>query len=556
MRKNIYSFYVALVLLICCSLATRAQIIIEAESGQLGDGPNGLGAIIGSDTRASGGKFVNLREGSLQLSYTITQEGFYDIYVRAAATHGQKHNFFYLNDNSTSFYFPENPDYVRLKIVNTVYLSPGVVNFSFRKDWGWIDIDYIELIEVPASERFNTNTELVTPNASREAKSLYKFLYDNYGEKIISGVMTLEPFDMSNWLKAQTGKEPALLGLDLMHCNRNYTWYNDNEPIENATTWYERNGIPIMAWHWRDPSRQTENFYRNDNDANKNTSFDITKIFEPASPEYQAMISDIDATALLLKQLTDTNVPLLWRPLHEAAGGWFWWGKDAAACKKLYQIMFDRMVNQHGLNNLIWVWTREPGDDAWYPGDEYVDIVGMDIYRKGDHSSYVLDFNISNETYDRKKIIALSECGSFPDVDNLINDKAAWSWFMPWYGEFTTSPDFNSVDLWKKMFASDYVITLDEMPDLRTYGEVISTIAGPAKSGFIIRPTLVSDYTTIESSHDPITTVRIVSAAGILADTYQYDNGPTSIMLPTAHLATGMYLVIINEKYSTRIIKN
>ncbi len=551
MRKNIYSFFFTLALLICCSLAIRAQIIIEAESGQLAEG-----ATIESDTRASGGKFVNQREGSLQLSYTIIQEGFYDIYVRAAATHGQKHNYFYLNDHSTSFYLPANTEYVSLKIANTVYLYPGVVNFSFRKNWGWIDIDYIELVEIPSSERFNVNTGLVTPNASPEAKSLYKFLYDNYGEKIISGVMTLEPFDMSDWLKAQTGKEPALLGLDLMHTNRNYTWYNDNEPIENAATWYGRNGIPIMAWHWRDPSRQTENFYRTENDASKNTSFDITKIFEPASPEYQAMISDIDAAALLLKKLTNDNVPLLWRPLHEAAGGWFWWGKDAAACKKLYQIMFDRMVNLHGLNNLIWVWTREPSDDAWYPGDEYVDIVGMDIYRQGDHGSYVLDFNISNETYDRKKIIALSECGSFPDVDNLIYDKAAWSWFMPWYGDFTTSPAFNSLELWKKMFDSEYVITLDEMPDLKNYGEVVSALRGAAKSDFIIRPTLISDYTTIESRNEAITDIRIVSATGMLAGTYQYSSRQTSIMLPMTHLARGVYMVIINGRHTTKIIKN
>lgn len=64
-------------------------------------------------------------------------------------------------------------------------------------------------------------------------------------------------------------------------------------------------------------------------------------------------------------------------------------------------------------------------------------------------------------------MVTLSEVGSIPEVDNLQKDAAAWSWFMPWYGEFTRNGTHNSLDLWKKMFASEYVVTLDEMPDLK-----------------------------------------------------------------------------------------
>jgi mannan endo-1,4-beta-mannosidase len=69
--------------------------------------------------------------------------------------------------------------------------------------------------------------------------------------------------------------------------------------------------------------------------------------------------------------------------------------------------------------------------------------------------------------YGTKKMVALSEVGSIPDVDNLKKDAAALSWFMPWYGNYTRSSTHNSIDLWKKMFTSDYVITLDEMPSLK-----------------------------------------------------------------------------------------
>src|SRR5687767_13284026 len=76
----------------------------------------------------------------------------------------------------------------------------------------------------PVAERFNINPSLVTPNASKEAIALYNFLKDNYGKKIISGVMTLNSFDETNWLKTNTGKEPGIIGLDFMHSGRGYTW--------------------------------------------------------------------------------------------------------------------------------------------------------------------------------------------------------------------------------------------------------------------------------------------------------------------------------------------
>lgn len=316
--------------------------------------------------------------------------------------------------------------------------------------------------KVTAPARFNINKSLVNANSSKEANNLYQFLKDNYGKKIISGVMTLNSFDEINWLKSNTGKEPAIVGLDFMHSGRNYSWYDDKEPIKDAAAYWKRNGIPVFVWHWRDPSRTTEEFYT------KGTNFDISKINDPESAEYKAMLKDIDYVSEMFKELQLQNVPIIWRPLHEAAGGWFWWGaKGAAPCKKLYQVMYDRMVNHHKLNNLIWVWTREPNDDAWYPGDLYVDLVGRDVYKQGDHTSQITEFNAMDKLYGSKKMLALSEVGSIPDVDNLKKDAAAWSWFMPWYGDYTRNSTHNSLELWKKMFASDYVITLDEMPSLK-----------------------------------------------------------------------------------------
>ncbi len=332
------------------------------------------------------------------------------------------------------------------------------------KSWGWINIDYISLETVDPSNRFNINKTLVTPNPTDHTAKLYQFLLDNYGKKIISGAMTLHSMDEINWLKTNTGKQPALVGIDFMFSGQGYSWYNDNEPIIDARNYYNKNGIPAMCWHWHDPSGKTEAFYTSD------TDFDVSRISDTTSAEYKAIVKDIDYIAGMLQKLQDDDIPVLWRPLHEASGGWFWWGaKGAEPCKKLYRLMYDRMVNYHGLRNLIWVWTTQQNDYDWYPGDEVVDIIGRDIYKDGDHSSQILEFNMLNNDYGGKKLITLSECGSFPDADNLVEDEAPWSYYMPWYGDFVRDSKYNSLDLWKKMFSHDYVLTLDEMPDLKNY---------------------------------------------------------------------------------------
>lgn len=346
------------------------------------------------------------------------------------------------------------------------------------------------------------------------------------------------------------GREPALVGLDFMHSGRNYNWYNDMQPIEDARSYYNRHGIPAICWHWRDPSKQTEEFYT------AKTNFNINNIFDENSEDYKSMLHDIDYISELLKELQKEDIPVIWRPLHEAAGGWFWWGaKGAAPCKKLYQVMFDRMVNHHGLNNLIWVWTREPNDDAWYPGDEYVDIVSRDIYKDGDHSSHVNEWNDMHVRYDQKKIIALSECGSFPDVENLVEDRASWSWFMPWYGQFVRDAKYNSLDLWKKMLAHEYVITLDEMPDLRTYEGIehpVSIEEQSVENGLQVFPTEVHDTLFLRSS-SKIRHVTIYDPAGRVQLTAKLNAEEGTISLKA--LQNGLYLVRVDDRAVVKILK-
>ena len=186
-----------------------------------------------------------------------------------------------------------------------------------------------------------------------------------------------------------------------------------------------------------------------------------------------------------LLTLQKEGVAVLWRPLHEASGKWFWWGTDGAkSCVALYKLMFDIFVNQKGLHNLIWVWTTDEASDAldWYPGDEYVDVVGRDYYyypRESNHSSLIGSFETVKEIFGGKKIVALSENGSVPYPDEMKADGANWSWFMPWYGDYAMEgwANDNNAESWKIVMNNEYTLTLEDMPGWDNYEMQTTVIA-------------------------------------------------------------------------------
>ena len=169
------------------------------------------------------------------------------------------------------------------------------------------------------------------------------------------------------------------------------------------------------------------------------------------------MKSDLEKIVPYLQQLQQANIPVLWRPLHEAVGKWFWWGNGSAASYvKLWRFMYD-YFKAKGINNLIWVWTSEKADSDWYPGDDYVDIIGTDMYGQDGtavSAAAMADrFNTLAYRYPTK-MISLTECGTVSDVPTQWNSDAKWSWFMPWYGSTHATDDW-----WKAAMKSEYVIT-------------------------------------------------------------------------------------------------
>ena len=269
-----------------------------------------------------------------------------------------------------------------------------------------------------------------------------------------------------------TGKKPAVLGLDFI----------DNSPsrVENGTSanvvdpainwWKKESGIVAFTWHWNAPKDLIDTpgkewwrgFYT---DA---TTFNLEyALAHPDSEDYQLLIRDIDVIAMELKKLQEEKVPILWRPLHEAEGGWFWWGaKGPEPTIALWKLMYERMTNHHQLNNLIWVWNSVAED--WYPGDEFVDIVSYDSY-PGNHNYTAVSgfYEKLVKLVDGKKLVAMAENGPIPDPTLLQTYQANWSWFSTWDGSVLREQ--TSLEHLKYVYEHDYVITLDELPDLKNY---------------------------------------------------------------------------------------
>jgi len=325
---------------------------------------------------------------------------------------------------------------------------------------------------------------LTDPNATSETKSLMSYLVDYYGMQVLSGQQEMSEID---YIYSVTGKEPAIGVFDLMEYSPSRVEHGANPTgqVESEISWADTGGGMVsLSWHWNAPTDLIDTpghewwrgFYTHA------TTFDINAVLDdPCGTRYQLVLRDLDAIAVQLQKFEDANLPVLWRPLHEASGGWFWWGaKGPAPFIELWRLMHDRFVNYHGLHNLIWVYTV--GDASWYPGDAYVDVVGMDIYPSDPNASMAGFWQDTQSRHEGVKLVALSESGIVPNPNNIRSYGVWWSWFSVWSGEFIHDTDQTFLNT---VYHDEDIITLDELIDWKHYpvegGAPVVSITQPAQ---------------------------------------------------------------------------
>lgn len=328
--------------------------------------------------------------------------------------------------------------------------------------------------------------ELCTPNPSPEALKLYTYLRKTYGRKVLSGAMANVNWNINEaeWVKYHTGKYPAMTCFDMIQSTMTDDWAKKQyASFAIYEDWWANNGIIMGMWHHMVPKTQATTTTTSNSTYKPNeTSFKASNALISGTWENKIFMQDLDRVAEFLQGFRDRHIPILWRPYHEAAGQWFWWGKggDAATEVQLWQFMWDYFVNTKGLNNLIWVWTTQGSDYAWYPGDKYVDIIGRDIYNKTAPSFYNY-FGYDQMIYPNK-MLTLSEFGNGGTIQDQWNAGAKWAYFMPWYDskrtksaspnsywftDTTTPHEHAPIEWWNNAWEQPYVISRDQMPSLK-----------------------------------------------------------------------------------------
>ena len=379
--------------------------------------------------------------------------------------------------------------------MGTIVFSAGSLSGSLKvsQDAGGDPVEPVDPVD-PITPADEYDAALTNPNASAEAKNVYEFFLSIAGEKMLSGVQsggTANNNERVNQIYQMTGKHPALAGYDYIFLQYSptptgWSWVVNYGDISAAKEQWQNNGLVNYMWHWNVPSSKADwdngktgnfngyNFYSD------KTSFSIVNALTPGTWENDFILQDIEKVAGYLKLLQDEGIPVIWRPLHEAAGNynlygktnnaWFWWGRGGAdACKSLWKLLRDKLEGEYGLNNLIWVWTLDatPGAEkewaSWYPGNDLVDIVGVDIYAD-DTDAKERQYKAAADLSAGHKMVTVSECGNIPEPIKCIAAGEKWCWFMAWDLE---SYSLNTTAYWKNVMASSKVITRENMPSLK-----------------------------------------------------------------------------------------
>ncbi len=327
--------------------------------------------------------------------------------------------------------------------------------------------------------------EPVDPDLIPEARTVLKVLESQYGKKTLSASTS----GVAGWIHESTGRQPAIMGFDLSGWN-SPTWGKTYTPvventIESAKAWWLQGGIVQMQFHWKNPTRPDGSAWSGLPPARGTGPVDVGAAVTPGTPVHAALMADLKKNADYLQKLADARVPVLWRPFHEIDGGWFWWTDKETPenTAKLWRQMYDYLVKERKLHNLIWVYSagvhaggykqlakKEKSEETlqgeiafrqrYYPGAAYVDIAGIDIYPGSGYGQptedvYPTAFEIMKQVAPGK-MLAMCESGVPLNPDLMAKSGPKWLYNLQWFeGELE----------WDRLvYGHDTIVSLDRLP--------------------------------------------------------------------------------------------
>ncbi len=427
--------------------------------------------------------FNQNEENNIKINFNLPANEHYDISVCIASDKAEN-NALMVNNKEISKFKTKSTGKFEIYTFENVFLNLGNNTFEINEITGNIDFDFIHIKNSNYYNKINlkVSQSLINSRADQKTKNTMKFLTENYGKNTITGqYVSLGKNTELNLIKKVTGKYPTIRFSDFGYVtNPKSLGYNE---IYKAIEWSKLGGLIGYSWHWRAPLDKPS-FYT------EKTAFDISKAQtskniaslsiddieklhsqKEISSECFAIIKDIDTVSKELEKLQKANVTVLWRPLHEASGGWFWWGaKGKEPYLWLWNLMYERMTSFHKLNNLIWIWNAQ--DPKWYVDDDKCDIISADIYNNQSEPNSQINTFYEMYNISKKKLIAISEASSTPNINYMLRDKSMWSFFALWKGEYIQDINGNYSEAYTlkqdliNAYNHENTITLDNMPSL------------------------------------------------------------------------------------------
>ena len=279
----------------------------------------------------------------------------------------------------------------------------------------------------------------LTANAQIDAKATAetKALYANLKRVSKQGVMFGHQDDLAygvNWkyepgrsdVRDVVGEYPAVFGWDMARIEFDSLNQIDGVPFEKQRQYvqqvYAQGGVNTFSWHLNNPVDPLKTSW-DKQDSTIRHLFDDRK----AMRRYKSWLKK---SATYLKSMKGPNgeaIPLIFRPFHEHTGSWFWWGRghcSPAEYVKLWRFTVD-YFRKKKVHNLIYAYSTDKFSSRndymeRYPGDDYVDLVGFDIYHrpslKDTTNRFVTETRTMVETLrsigqERGKVWAITETG-------------------------------------------------------------------------------------------------------------------------------------------------
>lgn len=281
--------------------------------------------------------------------------------------------------------------------------------------------------------------KLADKQASKETKILYQRIRVIAKEGIAFGHEDATAYGI-NWkdngkqmksdVKEITGKFPAIHGFDVGHIELDRATNLDTVSFDlmrrHIKKIYRKEGIITFSWHLDNPVTNGDSW---------DTRAAVPQILKNGEEreKYELWIHRLSNFFKSLKDKEGNYIPVVFRPFHEMNGSWFWWGEGNVSAEDYKNLWRETIVllKENQVNNLLYAYSPNTVDsieefNKYYPGDEFVDILGIDIYNHNGDKAFTENLKqnlkiLKNKAQTSNKPYALTESGN-----NKFGMNAQW----------------------------------------------------------------------------------------------------------------------------------